>query len=52
LFANTNLGLYFGGREPPIEGMTLGFSVTMLLLYYIVFLALSWYIFSKRDVAG
>ncbi|WP_317891211.1 ABC transporter permease [Paenibacillus oceani] len=52
LFANTNLGLYFGGREPPIEGMTLGFSVTMLLIYYIVFLALSWYIFSKRDVAG
>lgn len=52
LFANTNLSLYFGGREPPIEGMTFGFSVTMVLLYYVVFLALSWYIFSKRDVAG
>lgn len=52
LFANTDLGVYFGGRQPPFEGMTLGFSVTMLLLYYAVFLALAWTIFRKRDVAG
>lgn len=52
LFANTDLGMYFGGREPPFEGMTLAFSVTMLLLYYAVFIALAWTIFRKRDVAG
>lgn len=52
LFANTDLSVYFGGRTPPLEGMTLGFSVTMLLLYYALFIALSWVIFRKRDVAG
>ncbi|MEF3302711.1 ABC transporter permease subunit [Paenibacillus sp. GYB003] len=52
LFANTDLSVYFGGRKPPFEGMTLGFSVTMLVLYYAVFIALAWTIFRKRDVAG
>lgn len=52
LFANTDLGMYFGGRKPPFEGMTLGFSVTVLIVYYVVFVALAWTIFRKRDVAG
>ncbi|TMV47706.1 ABC transporter permease [Paenibacillus mesophilus] len=52
LFANTDLGMYFGSRKPPFEGMTLGFSITMLILYYAVFIALAWTIFRKRDVAG
>lgn len=52
LFANTDLGMYFGGRKPPFEGMTLGFSLTMLVLYYAIFIALAWTIFRKRDVAG
>ncbi|RKN84968.1 ABC transporter permease [Paenibacillus ginsengarvi] len=52
LFANTDLSIYFGGRKPPFEGMTLGFSVTMIVLYYALFIVLAWTIFRKRDVAG
>jgi ABC-2 type transport system permease protein len=52
LFANTDLSMYFGGRTPPFESMTLGFSILMLALYYIVFVGLAWIIFGKRDVAG
>lgn len=52
LFANTNLGIYYDGGVPPVKGMTLGFSVTMLAIYYIVFVGLAWVIFNKRDVAG
>lgn len=52
LFANTDLSQYVNGNTPWIEGMTLGFSVTMLVIYYVVFLALSWVFFTRRDVAG
>jgi ABC-2 type transport system permease protein len=52
LFANSDLELYTEGHRPLMEGMTLGFSLTMLLIYYIVFIVLSWTVFSKRDVAG
>lgn len=51
LFANTDLEQYATGNVL-IEGMTLGFSITILLVYYIVFIALSWIFFVKRDVAG
>jgi ABC-2 type transport system permease protein len=50
LFANTNLEQYFVGG-PIINGMTLGFSITMLLVYFIVMISLSFTIFAKRDVA-
>ncbi len=50
LFANTNLQQYAQGG-PIIKGMTLGFSSTMLILYFVVMLVLSWAIFAKRDVA-
>lgn len=52
LFANTDLSQYFNGNTPLIEGMTLGFSVTMLIVYYVIFALISWYFFTKRDVAG
>ncbi|MBP2078013.1 ABC transporter permease [Oceanobacillus polygoni] len=52
LFANTDLSQYADGNTPWIEGMTLGFSITMLLIYYIVFMLLAWIFFTKRDVAG
>lgn len=52
LFANTDLTQYFNGNTPLMEGMTLGFSVTMLVIYYIIFVALAWIFFTKRDVAG
>lgn len=52
LFANTDLSQYVNGNTPLMEGMTLGFSVTMLVIYYVIFVALSWVFFTKRDVAG
>jgi len=51
LFANTNLSVYFEG-VPPIEGMTLTFSIIMLLLYFVVFHLLAFSVFRKRDVAA
>ncbi|HLR74026.1 MAG TPA: ABC transporter permease subunit [Virgibacillus sp.] len=51
LFANTNLKQYSIG-SPMIEGMTLSFSITVLLIYYILFISVTWIFFTKRDVAG
>lgn len=51
LFANTDLGQYAEGGTPLIDGMTLGFSVTMLVIYLVVFLSASFVTFTKRDVA-
>lgn len=51
LFANTDLLQYFY-RQPPLEGMTLSFSLIMLLVYYFSFMTLAWVIFTKRDVAA
>lgn len=52
LFANTNLKQYMDGSTPVIEGMTLSFSIIVLLIYLTVFLVASWLVFTKRDVAG
>ncbi len=52
LFANTDLSQYFNGNTPMIEGMTLGFSVSVLIVYYIIFMVTAWLFFTKRDVAG
>lgn len=38
--------------QPLREGTTLGFSLSVLAVYYVAFLALTWYIFNKRDVAA
>ncbi|MGE8206134.1 ABC transporter permease [Heyndrickxia sp. NPDC080065] len=51
LFANTDLTKYFDGI-PVVEGMTLGFSIIMLLIYFIIFIALAFGVFTKRDVAA
>jgi ABC-2 type transport system permease protein len=51
LFANTNLSQYFEGT-PMVEGMTMTFSVIMLLIYFAVFQFLAFYVFKKRDVAA
>lgn len=51
LFANTDLKQYADGT-PLLEGMTLGFSITVLSVYYLIFLVSSWIFFVKRDVAG
>lgn len=51
LFANTDLMQYFEGT-PMVEGMTLTFSVIMLLAYFAVFQFLAFFVFKKRDVAA
>ena len=51
LFANTDLMQYFEGT-PMVEGMTLSFSVIMLLAYFALFQFLAFYVFKKRDVTA
>ncbi|WLR42422.1 ABC transporter permease [Bacillus carboniphilus] len=50
LFANTNLTQYFNGT-PLVEGMTLPFSITMLLIYFVIFQVVAFAVFMKRDVS-
>lgn len=51
LFANTNLLQYFES-VPMIEGMTLTFSVIMLLIYFVIFHVISFLVFVKRDITA
>ncbi|MDQ0269570.1 ABC transporter permease [Cytobacillus purgationiresistens] len=51
LFANTNLLQYFEGT-PMLPGMTLGFSIIMLIIYFILFQAIAFFVFKKRDVTA
>ncbi len=51
LFANTDLMQYFEG-SPMVDGMTLTFSITMIILYFLIFQVLAFTIFKKRDVAA
>lgn len=51
LFANTDLSPYFSGGDPMFPGMSLGFSILILLVYFTLFQALSWFVFMKRDVS-
>lgn len=58
LFNNMDLSKYmnsttdFGSIGGVGAGMTLGFSVGVLVVYYVIFMVISWVVFSKRDVAG
>jgi ABC-2 type transport system permease protein len=49
LFENTDLTQYLNG-SPNIPGMTLSFSVTVIVVYFIIFNILSWTVFNKKDV--
>ncbi|WP_138755250.1 ABC transporter permease [Paenibacillus sinopodophylli] len=51
LFVHLNLTQYLDGN-PMREGMTLGYSLGVLGVYYVLFIALTWYVFNKRDVAS
>ena len=51
LFANTDLTIYLEG-VPLISGMTMSFSVVLLLLYFSFFLLLSFWVFKKRDISS
>ena len=50
LFLHLDLTQYLYDFQPR-EGMTLGFSLGVLAGYYVIFIALTWYVFNKRDVA-
>lgn len=52
LFANTNLNQYMNGMEPMIPGMSLTFSIVVLVVYFVIFIGAAWIAFTKRDVAG
>lgn len=51
LFANMNLRQYVDGI-PVVEGMTMSFSILMLVIYFVVFNLISWIVFNKRDVSA
>ncbi|MBB5324649.1 ABC-type transport system involved in multi-copper enzyme maturation permease subunit [Anoxybacillus tepidamans] len=51
LFANTNLAQYIDGT-PLVKGMTMPFSLAVLLVYFVAFNAVTWWTFQKRDVAA
>jgi len=51
LFMNTDLTMYLEG-QPMMKGMTMGFSIAVLVVYFLIFNVLSWTIFNKRDVAA
>ena len=52
LFANTDLTVYTSGMGPVRDEMTMGFSILVLAVYWIILMAASWLAFTKRDVAG
>jgi ABC-2 type transport system permease protein len=47
---NLRLTDYVSGMAPPIDGMTLGFSMTVLTVWGLVALMISFLVFTKRDV--
>jgi ABC-2 type transport system permease protein len=47
---NLRLTDYISGTAPPIDGMTLGFSMTVLAVWGLVGLVVSFVVFTKRDV--
>ncbi|MED4602045.1 ABC transporter permease [Paenibacillus validus] len=51
LFANTDLTKYLDGGVP-MEGMSMNFSLAVLAAYFVLFNAVSWTVFAKRDVAA
>ena len=50
LFMNYGLASYLNGGTP-IAGRPLAFSLAVLAGYWAIFVALSWYVFHRRDVA-
>lgn len=49
LFANTDLSQYAKGA-PLVEGMTMKFSLIVLSVYFVGFIAISWIFFSRSDI--
>ncbi|MBX4260486.1 ABC transporter permease [Clostridium estertheticum] len=51
LFANTDLNQYIKGK-PLVEGMTMTFSITVLIAYFIIFNGIAYAVFTKRDIVA
>ena len=51
LFANTNLNQYIDG-QPLVKGMTMNFSITVLIIYFIIFNVIAYAAFTKRDIVA
>lgn len=51
LFANTDLSQYIDG-VPLVKGMTMQFSIIVLIVYFIVFNIISYIGFTKRDIVA
>ncbi|WP_404404051.1 ABC transporter permease [Jeotgalibacillus malaysiensis] len=51
LFANTNLSQY-EMNMPIVDGMTMQFSIIMILIYFTIFMVLAFTTFTKRDIAS
>ncbi|MWV46982.1 ABC transporter permease subunit [Paenibacillus sp. HJL G12] len=51
LFPNVDLSVYSHGGHPPIDGMTLPFSIAILAVYIVLFLGASFVTFKRRDIA-
>ena len=52
LFANLNLTQYVYSPAGEYGVMSLGFSLAVLAVYYVVFLLIAFWVFRKRDVAA
>lgn len=50
IFPNLSLKQYLPGGAIPIKGLTMEFSLVVILIYFAVFTAISFRIFTKRDV--
>ncbi|MHA6532814.1 ABC transporter permease [Paenibacillus sp. BAC0078] len=51
IFPHMNLGGYLLTDKGP-GGVSLGFAVAVLAVYYLLFMLVSWFVFRKRDVAA
>lgn len=51
LFMHLDLTKYIGSTSLD-DGSTLGFSLGILGAYYVLFIALTWYVFNKRDITA
>ena len=47
---NLNLTGYLSGIAPPIEGMTLLFSISVLVVWWLLALFISFFVFTRQDV--
>jgi ABC-2 type transport system permease protein len=51
LFTHMDLNWYLDGLKPPLKGITINFSLTILAIYYLAFLLTAFITFKKRDIS-